>query len=280
MIGGYVATVRSHLGAVIVLGLAGLLVGGFFASRVPQSYKANALIALPDVPTYVDLNANPPAPTRTSIDTSAELVFSQPVYDAVQAATDLPDDRVQEGLSVGAYPLSRVLIVTFTARTKDLAVAGANAAADQLLIERQAVLPGAQTSQASDLILRLDHMRDRSRRQVREYSPQTQALTNQILHIQDSVDAGEGIAGSIINKADVPSAKRVKKHLELQLITGLMVGVLLGIGYSWWRRDKHLHHDPRIIGLVSKVRPGRRSAPRSLPPARGPQPHPSHSHGH
>jgi uncharacterized protein involved in exopolysaccharide biosynthesis len=280
MIGGYVATVRAHFGAIIVLALAGLLVGGFFASRVPQSYKANAFISLPDVPTYVDLNPDPPGPSRTSIDTTAELVFSQPVYDAVQAATHLPEDRVRDGLSVGAYPLSRVLIVTFTARTKELAVDGANAAADQVLLERQATLPGAQTGQASDLIQRLDHLRDRSRRQVREYSPQTQALTNQILHVSDSIDAGQGIAGNIINKADVPSAKRVKKHLELQLITGLMVGVLLGIAYSWWRRDKHLHHDPRIIGLAAKVRPRWRSGPHSTPPARGPRPHPSHSHGH
>jgi hypothetical protein len=279
MIGGYFATVRSHVGAVIVLAIVGMLAGGFFASRVPQSYKANAFIALPDVPTYVDLNPNPPGPSRTTIDTTAELVFSQPVYDAVQDVTSLPEDKVRAGLSVGAYPLSRVLIVTFTARTKGLAVDGANAAADRLLTERQQVLPGAQTTNAQDLVAQLDHLRDRSRRQVREYSPQTQTLTNQILHVQDAVDAGQGVAGNIINKADVLSAKRVKKHLELQVITGLMVGLLLGIGYSWWRRDKHLHHDPRIIGLVSKVRPGWRSGPRSRPPVRGPQSRPSHSHG-
>ena len=279
MIGGYLATIRSHIGAIVVLGLAGLLVGGFFASQVPRSFKANAFIALPDVPTYVDLDPDPPAPSRTTIDTTAVLVFSQPVYDAVQSATGLPEDKVREGLSVSAYPLSRVLIVTFVARTKELAVSGANAAAEQWQVERQKVLPGAQTASAAAFADELDRLKTKSQRQVREFSPQTQDLTNQILFVRNSVDAGLGIAGNIINRADVPSAKPVKKHLELQLITGLMMGILLGIGYSWWRRDKHLHHDPRIIGLAAKVRPRRRSGRRSQSRAPGPGPRPSHSHG-
>jgi hypothetical protein len=229
---------------------------------------------------YVDLNVDPPGPSRTTIDTTATLVLSQPVYDAVQSATGLSEEKVRDGLSVGAYPLSRVLIVTFTARTKTLAVAGANAAAEQLQTERENVLPGAQTGNAADLVDELSHLRDRSRRQVREYSPQTQELTNQILNLQNSIDAGEDIGGNFINRADIPAAKPVSKHLELQLITGMMVGVLLGIAYSWWRRDKHLHHDPRIIGLVAKVRPHRRSGPRSQPPGPGPQQDLSHSHGH
>ena len=279
MIGGYFATLRSHLGAVIALGLAGLLVGAFFASRVPQSYKANAFIALPDVPTYVDLNPDPPGPSRTTIDTTAELVFSQPVYDAVQDATDLPDDKVRNGLSVSAYPLSRVLIITFVARAKDVAVAGANAAATQLQVERQHVLAGAQTAKAAAFGDELDRLKAQSQRQVREFSPQTQDITGQFLYVQNSIDAGQGISGNVINRADVLSAKRMKKHLELQLITGLMVGILLGVGYAWWRRDKHLHNDPRITGLAAKVRPGSRSGRRSRPPARDPQPRPSHSHG-
>jgi uncharacterized protein involved in exopolysaccharide biosynthesis len=278
MVAGYFATLRSHIGAIVALTFVGLIVGAFFSTQVNQSYKANALIALPDVPTYVDLNPDPPAPSRTTIDTTAELLFSQPVYDAVADATQLPEDRVRSGLSVSAYPLSRVLIVTFTARTKDQAVDGANAAAEQLRIERQEELPGAQTDRAEDFVGELTRLREQSQEQVREFTPQTQDLTNQILAVQDSIDAGDDIGGRIINKADPDSAKRVKKHLELQLITWSMIGLLAGIGYSWWRRDKHLHHDPRIIGLAAKVRPRRRSGRRSPLPARGLRRGPSHSH--
>jgi hypothetical protein len=279
MVAGYAATVRSHLGAIVVLALAGLLVGGFLAQRLPHSYKASASIELPDLPTFVDLSPEPPAPQRTTIDTTSELVFSQPVYDAVQQATGLSESKVRGGLNVAAYPLSRVLIVTFTASTKELAVAGANAAAEQTRVERTTVLPGAQTEQANALADELDRLRTESRERVRTFTPQTQLLTNQILELNDAVDAAANAGGTIVNRADLDSTHLVKRHRELQLVTGTVVGVLLGIGYSWWRRDKHLHHDPRIIGLAAKVRPHRRSGSRSQRSSRGPRTRQSHSHG-
>jgi capsular polysaccharide biosynthesis protein len=277
-VAGYVATVRSHVGAVLVLAVLGMLAGGFVAHQKPVSYKANAFILLPDVPTYVDLDPEPPTPGRTTIDTTSVLVFSDPVYRDVSSATGIAADKVPDRLSVSAYPLSRVLIVTFTARTRDQAVDGANAAAETVSDERTS-LPGAQTLQADALSSELDRLRDLSRERVRTYSPQTQALTNEILHLQDSVDAGQAAAGRLVNRADLDSVRRVKSHPELQVVTGLMVGLLIGIGYSWWRRDKHLHHDSRIIGLAAKVRPHRRSGPRSRPPARGRRPRPSPSPG-
>jgi uncharacterized protein involved in exopolysaccharide biosynthesis len=278
-VAGYAATLRSHLGAIIVLAVLGLVCGLFIAQQKPHMYKASASIELPDLPTFVDVNPDPPAPQRTTIDTTSELVFSQPVYDAVEEATGLSESKVRSGLNVGAYPLSRVLIVTFTAPTMDLAVAGANAAAEQTRIERTTILPGAQTAGAKVLERRLERLRDKSRVTVREFTPQTQELTNQILQIGDAIDAGANASGTIVNRADLASTHLVKRHRELQLVTGTVLGILLGIGYSWWRRDKHLHHDPRIIGLAAKVRPHRRSGPRSRRPGRGPRRRPSHSHG-
>jgi hypothetical protein len=172
-----------------------------------------------------------------------------------------------------------VLIITFIAPNKDVAVAGANAAAEQTTIERATVLLGAQTESAKTLADELERLRTKSRVRIREFTPQTQALTNQILQINDAIDTATGAGGTIINRADPDSTRRVKRHRELQLITGLVLGLLLGIGYSWWRRDKHLHHDPRIIGLAAKVRPHRRSGPRSPRSGRDPRPHPFHSHG-
>jgi hypothetical protein len=277
MLAGYAGTVRSHVGAIIVLAIFGGLVGGYLAHRVPPSFKSSASIELPDVPTYVDTDPEPPAPGRTTIDTTAQLVFSEPVYEAVEAATQLPEDKVRDGLSVSAYPLSRVLIVTFTARSQDTAIAGAQAASQALVAEREVTLPGAQLDRAIELRQELDALRDRSR-EVRAFSPQTQVLTFQLLQIEQALQAGADAGGRIVDEAD--TARAVNAHPELQLVSGLLGGLLAGIGYSWWRRDKHLHHDPRLIGLAAKVRPRRRSEPRSPQPARGPRTDPTHSHGH
>jgi hypothetical protein len=207
------------------------------------------------------------------------LVFSTPVYDAVAAATGLGPEKVADRLSVAADTLSRVLIVTFTAPTRDEAVDGANAAGTAVSDARAATLPGAQTVQAQTLARQLNDRLDQSRAGVRPFSPQTQDLNNERLQVLNAIDAGAHAQGRIVNKADIDSVRPVKRHPELQVVTGMMIGLLLGIGYSWWRRDKHLHHDPRIIGLAAKVRRGGRSGPRSRSRGRGPERYPSHSHG-
>jgi capsular polysaccharide biosynthesis protein len=271
MVAGYFATLRSHLGAVVALALVGMLAGGFLAHLKQPEFKASTFILLPDVPTYVDLSPEPPAPGRTTIDTTSMLVFSTPVYEAVSNATGIAEAKVADDLSVSAYPLSRVLIVTFTARTKDEAIAGANEAADAVSAERASLLPGAQTTQAEELAQKLSRLLDRSRERVRPFSPQTQELNNQRLQVEDAIDAGQTADGRVVNRADSLSVRRVKQHSELQVVTGMMIGLLVGIGYAWWRRDKHLHHDPRIIGLAAKVRPRWRIGRQSQPPGRGPR---------
>jgi hypothetical protein len=277
MVGGYVALLRSHLGAIIVLVVLGTVAGGFLSSRLPHRFVANAAIELPDVPTYVDTDPEPPAPDRTTIDTTAQLVYSEPVFTAVEAATGLAETKVRAGLGVSAYPLSRVLIVSFAASSAELAMNGASAASEALVHERGAVLAGAQLERALELKQRLNKLKTKSQNKIRQFTPQTQEISFLLQQIEVARQAGADAGGNIIDEAD--SAKRVNAHPELQVISGMVVGLLIGIGYSWWRRDKHLHHDPRIIGLVAKVRPGRRTGPRSRPPARGPQPRPSHSHG-
>jgi uncharacterized protein involved in exopolysaccharide biosynthesis len=278
MVAGYFATLRSHLGAVVVLAVVGMLAGGFLAHLKRPEFKASTFILLPDVPTYVDASPEPPAPGRTTIDTTSMLVFSTPVYQAVSEATGIAEEKIADRLSVSAYPLSRVLIVTFIAPNKEEAVLGANAAADTMSIERASVLPGAQTAQAEKLARQLSRLLDRSRENVRPFSPQTQELNNQRLQVEDAIDAGQTAKGRVVNRADALSVRRVKQHSELQVVSGMMIGLLLGIGYAWWRRDKHLHHDPRIIGLAAKVRPRRRSGRRSSRRAHGPHRRPRHSH--
>lgn len=278
-VAGYLWLLRSHLGAVVILTIVGGVLGLFAARQVPQEFKASASIELPDVPTWVDTRPDPPAPQRTTIDTTAQLVFSVPVYDAVAAATGLDQQVAADNLSVSAYPLSRVLIVTFQARNKETAIIGARAAADELVVQRAAVLPGAQVQAARDHEKKLNQLKLRAQ-QIQLYSPLTQRMTAYILQTRQAIGAALNAGGTVVNRPDENSARRVDKHSELQIVTGLVLGFLLGIAYAWWRRDKHLHHDPRIIGFVAKVRPWRRSAARSPQPARRPHSHPGHSHAH
>ena len=148
----YVGIVESGWKLLLALTLLGTALGVAYSTTVPTSWRASASVELPDVPSFIDITAGGPRADRTTIDTTGELVYSEPVLEAVSAATGMPVEDVHANLSISAYPLSRVIIITFVDKTKTLAEDGANAAADALIVERSKVLPGANASAAEDLV--------------------------------------------------------------------------------------------------------------------------------
>lgn len=229
---GYSAIVRAHVVVVVLATLLGAVFGYALSRQVERTYMASASIELPDVPTWVDTDPEGPEPDRTTIDTTSELVYTERVFAAVSKATALPYEDFDEELSVSAYPLSRVLIITFEAARPELAVEGANAAATELIRERTKVLAGSQLRPARLLYARLRTLQGKARALQVPFAvvAQLRALMGQI---SDLESGNRNARGRLIDEAD--SATPVSTHPELPLVTGLLIGILAGITYAWWR---------------------------------------------
>lgn len=239
---GYAAIVRAHL-LVVVLAIAlGGISGYSFSRQVDRTYQASVSIELPDVPTWVDTDPEDPAPNRTTIDTTSELLYTARVFAAVEKATALPDDDFDEELSVSAYPLSRVLIVTFEAPRPDLAVTGANAAAQGLIKERAKVLAGSQLGSARQLYDQLRTLQGKARTAKVPFGVVTR-LREVMEQISDLDRRNRNAQASILDEAD-PAAP-VSSHPELPVVTGLVVGLLAGVMYAWWRSGTSRKSTPR-----------------------------------
>lgn len=244
---GYAALVRSSLAVIIVTTLIGVAVGFYRATQLPQTFKASASVELPDVPTWVDTETPDPVPDRTTIDTTAQLVLSTPVFEHVAAATSMTVSQVDNQLSVSAYPLSRVLIITFETSTAELAIRGANAAARALIGQRTTVLAGAQLDAASRLYLRLATIRGHVAANLGKFSPLARKIALVLDQISNLKQDSLGYGGRVVD--DAYPAKKVAHHPELQVVTGLVVGLMAGILFGWWRPSRRQTADRRVIGV-------------------------------
>jgi hypothetical protein len=236
LLANYLALVWSNLAVILLTTLIGSGAGYYRASQVPAEFRASASIELPDVPTWVDTQPVDPVPDRTTIDTTAQLVLSTPVFKRVAAETSLTVGQVNSQLSVSAYPLSRVLIVTFEASTADLAIRGADGAAQALIDQRATVLAGAQFGRADTLYARLSHIRNRVARSVAKFSPVSRRITLVLDQINAMRLASVDYNGRIVD--DASPATKVNEHPEVQIVTGVTLGLLAGLVFAWWRPSR------------------------------------------
>lgn len=255
---GYQELLWANIVVIVVATIAGAALGFIAQRQVPVSWSSSASVELPDVPTWVDVDPADPIPDRTTIDTTAQLVFTQPVFRAVSRATDIPPVRIRDRLSVSAYPLSRVLIVTFRGDTPEQAEAGALAAGEALAAERKAALAGSDVRKAQALRSELNNLYNST---DHPFSDIGQQLRAQILQLQEVLDVND--AGAKV--VEVSDARRVNTHPELQVITGAVLGLLAGIAYAWWRPRPQRGTAPVNARAASTARRGRRTGRRSLP---------------
>jgi uncharacterized protein involved in exopolysaccharide biosynthesis len=232
-IAGYFALVRSRAAVITVLTLLGALIGAGLALRLAPEYQAGASIALPTVPTSVILDPEADTPTPTTIDSTAQLLFSTPVVERVATVTHMTNSEVRNGLSVSAYPLSRVLVTSFRAQSASLAVSGADAAAAALIRERQVVLEGRQLKATRELRTYLSsRLLLQANRKAGAYNPVSRRLHDEIAQI-DLLQQQAAMDRARILERGAP-ATSISPHGELQVVTGGMLGFLLGVGYAWW----------------------------------------------
>ncbi len=233
-VAGYGALLRSRALVIVLVTALGGLFGYGWEAQKPRPYQASAAISLPDISVYVDLDPDGTAPKPATIDTTAQLVYSGAVLRRVSQATAESVSAVSDGLTVSAYPLSRVLVVSFQAATAETAISGANEAARATLRERARVLAGAQLSQTRALYQRLSNLRNQAHRDVSQFPAVARRIDTRMQHLSRLLTAQPVVAGQVVDEAG--AADRVGVHPELHITTGLVTGFVLAVGWAWWWR--------------------------------------------
>jgi uncharacterized protein involved in exopolysaccharide biosynthesis len=243
-VAGYFALVWSQIAVIAATTALGTLIGAGLALRLPSQYQAGVAIELPGVPTSVNFDPAADPPQRTTIDSTAQLLFSTPVVQRVARVTSLSPSQVSDGLSVSAYPLSRVLIASFRASSADLAVSGANEAAAALISQRKDLLEGNQFVLAASLATYLHRLLPEANRKAGFYNPVSKRLLGEIAQI-DLVRQQIAADHARVLKPAAP-ATSVRPHGELQVVTGAMLGFLVGVAYAWWRPRRARRPGPPV----------------------------------
>lgn len=233
-VAGYVTLLRSHALVIVLVTALGGFLGFGWQAQTPRPYRASTALSLPDIPVYVDLDPNGTSPKPATIDTTAQLVYSGNVLRRVSEATAEPLSAVHDGLTVSAYPLSRVLIVSFEAATAETAIRGANEAARATLRERAQVLAGAQLTQTRALYRQLRDLRSRADRDVSQFPAVSRRIDTRMQHLSRLLNAQAALAGQVVDEAG--TADRVGGHPALHIATGLVTGFALAVGWAWWWR--------------------------------------------
>lgn len=124
--------VPAVLGAVL-----GLLAGLGLHQLTPATWTAQVSVELAGLRDQLDLNPTGPRGQLVSIDTDAQLARSDAVVLAVAVEQQRPPDTVRSSILVTARPLSRVMLLSYTARSPEAAQEGAALAARVFLQERE-----------------------------------------------------------------------------------------------------------------------------------------------
>jgi hypothetical protein len=120
----------------LVFSFLGLLAGLGVYLSTPPAYTATAVVELASVAPAVDLSPTAAKIQDFTVDSDAQLVSDGQVVSAVAHVTNQPSAQVSRSLNVTARQLTRVLQISYTAHTRVTATAGAQAAADAFLAER------------------------------------------------------------------------------------------------------------------------------------------------
>lgn len=133
---GMAQFLRRSIIVLVLFTVAGGVIGWLVAGARPPTFVSTATVLLPEADPGFGTDAEPQTQT---MDTLARLVLSEDVIDDVAAETDeSPGDTVAR-LEVGAVPLSRLLVIRYTGDSPEQATAGAQQAADSLVVKRSQV---------------------------------------------------------------------------------------------------------------------------------------------
>lgn len=261
----YTEFVRRHRAYIGVLMGVGLLAGYAWSLLQPTTFSATASVALTPVPVYVTAATRELVPPEVSIDTDAQLLRSARVLGAVAEALGTDEDVASDRLSITAAPNSRVLHVTVTDASPQLAAEAADAAVAAFAAVRRDALGALRHDQLRQLRLFVSSQEDelgdeQSRRLV---IPAYDDLFAQVLELRASVRElreARREPVQIVRPAVRPDAADYA-NTQVPLTSGAMLGLLGGclLGAA---RDR-----ARLAGRRSAYPPALPNPPGHLPDA-------------
>jgi capsular polysaccharide biosynthesis protein len=250
----------------LVLGVIGSLV--YLQVKTP-TYTSTAKVrvesTVADTQQDVSRTAGP-----VNLDTEAQLVTSTAVAEqvAAQLGTDAKPSALAKRVVVSVPPNTTVLAIAFSASTRAAAQAGAQAFADAYLANRQQIADKIVGDEITTLRDKIDSLNEDITTNIEALNSKTNPLSpadaavlqarqlqlkGQVDRLQAQLDPLEASIvrpGSVITAAQLP-AKPTKPSRMLVLASGLMAGLLLGLGLATLRDrlDRRLHSAAEVEKL-------------------------------
>ena len=147
---GYARLVRSNVALICALAVAGAAMGLTWQLLQGTPVRATVSVLVPDDRVRSPIDTNGPL----NIDTEAQLLAAPSVQEAIDAATSPVGPREDRSMQILATPNSRVLHISYTADEEADALAGARAAADAFVAERQRQYAAQRKAQLDALTAR------------------------------------------------------------------------------------------------------------------------------
>ena len=257
------ARLRRSARLILVLSLIGGLVGGIIALQWTPRYDAKTAVLLEPAPVYIDPSSGEleELPQEITIDTEASMVFSEDGITSIRDELDLPESFDLRGsIRVTAPPNSKVLEITARADDPTQAEDIANAAAAAYLRVRNQYLEQRRGQVRRQLEARLDAAvmgsvvtSTAGDGAASNVSPLSAAATREeIRQALSSLELESPSAGEVLRTAE---ARPVRKQMEVPIVSGMLLGGLLGLAVMGWQEAGRRHPPPATPNVG---RPGRR----------------------
>lgn len=231
----------------LVCGLLGLMagVGVYFAT--PPAYTATSVVELASVSPVIDLSPTAAKPMLFTIDSDAQIVADGQVVAEIAKITNQSPAVVRRSLSVSARQLTRVLQITYTAPSREVATAGAQGAADAFLAERTRLVVDPVKGYLAAVFDKTGSPLKSATLTTADLSSRAQSRVEGWRQRAIAAQLQSKGAGKVLERARV-RAGGDKGDVEVPVVTGLCLGALLGVGVALVRGQL------RQVRLLSRVR--------------------------
>lgn len=245
---GMVRPITRHLP---LLGIA-LLLGGL------AGQGANLILGVPVSATQrvlVPATELVPIPgvSTSTLDSEAQLVRSEKVITAVAEELDVPNMVVRNGLSVGAEPNTRVLLIKYESDTAETAKLGAETIVATFMLERKSLLE-ASSQRVQERYTRRELALEALQRSLRESVLATPSERLQVV-LADIQAQWTSVLGVLAATDDTAQASAISVAVidsprggaMVRVASGLALGLLIGIPLTWL-------YDRRYASLGTRMR--------------------------
>lgn len=246
------------LGMVVILGgVAGQ--GVDMMSRDPVAATQRVLVPATGLVPVLGVSTS-------TLDSEAELVRSEAVITAVAKELDVPDGVVREGLSIGAEPNTRVLLVTYESDTANTARIGAETIVAAFMQERKSLLEASAKSvreRYGQRQLALESLQGSLRESVR-VTPNKRLQTvladieaqwtsvSGVLAATDGTPQARAISGAVTDNSGGLGVMRVASGLALGMLMGILLTQLYDRRYVFFGK-RPMRRVPGGVAVLATV---------------------------